>query len=186
MDTSRRYFVKRACVGAMCFCGFSRMANAQMLDSITRDQEIVSSDSLSHQWILELLTNLNANLNEEECRRIIKSASVAHYETGKMEEMLNPYKGKLDEFIYFIEKEWNWKCHYANDKKVLFADENKPYCVCPLVHQEVKGKYFPALCYCSEGFAERMFSFISGHQVTATVISSVQRGDAKCIYKIEL
>lgn len=42
------------------------------------------------------------------------------------------------------------------------------------------------MCYCSEGFAERMFSVVCEHQVEAVVISSVQRGDERCIYRIEL
>lgn len=184
MDTSRRDFVKRACVGAICFCGFGRIADVRIFSS-ENAQEVVSQDNMSRRWMLEVLNNLDKNLNEEECRRIIKSASVAHYETMKMEEMLTPYKGKPDEFIRFIEKEWGWKCHYENHKKTLLADENKSYCVCPFMEQ-VTNKHYSALCYCSEGFAERMFSFIFEHPVKATVISSVQRGDDKCVYRIEL
>jgi predicted hydrocarbon binding protein len=42
------------------------------------------------------------------------------------------------------------------------------------------------ICYCSEGFAERMFSRVAGVEVSAEVVSSVRRGDLSCVYRIEL
>ena len=75
--------------------------------------------------------------------------------------------------------------HFEENEKVLIADESKPFCVCPLINKDTD-KLLPAMCYCSEGFAERMFSVVCEHQVEAVVISSVQRGDERCIYRIEL
>ena len=67
--------------------------------------------------------------------------------------MLTPFKGHLDNFIEFIEEKWGWKVSYEDsNKQVLIVDEDKPFCVCPLLQKE-KEKKFPALCYCSEGFA---------------------------------
>ncbi len=45
---------------------------------------------------------------------------------------------------------------------------------------------FLHLCNCSEGFAERMFSYILNRPVRATVIASILRGDKSCKYEIFL
>lgn len=100
-----------------------------------------------------------------------------------MDDMLTDYEGKLERFIDFIEEKWGWKIEYNQVTKTLIADENKNYCVCPMV-SKVKETKLPALCYCSEGFAEKMFSKVVGQPVTANVISSIQRGDKSCKYKI--
>lgn len=42
------------------------------------------------------------------------------------------------------------------------------------------------LCYCSEGFAELMFSKVVGHPVKAEVIRSIHRGAASCAYQIDI
>lgn len=141
---------------------------------------------MPQQWISEILTHINNNLDEEKLRLIIKSTSKVHYQHLKMDELLAPYIGKLDDFITFIEKEWGWKIHFEDgNQKILIANENKSYCVCPLINFQ-STKRHPALCFCSEGFAEQMFATVCQCKVQATVISSVQRRDAQCIYKIEL
>ena len=93
--------------------------------------------------------------------------------------------GDIEKFNQFIEEKWGWKIDYQKEKGILLADENKNYCVCPMVNQE-KGVKSTIYCYCSEGFAEQMFSVVVGHQVKAKVISSVLRGDERCIYEITL
>ena len=67
---------------------------------------------------------------------------------------------------------------------VLLFDENKTYCVCPVLKGTPAGS--PAICYCSEGFAEKMFSGVAGVAVAAEVISSVRCGYKSCIYRVQL
>jgi hypothetical protein len=144
------------------------------------------TDPMAHNWIGAVLSNLKSvDLDEQTLRKIIKTASSAHYNQLNMEETLKPYRGKLNDFIAYIEKEWGWTCNYEENGNVLQANENKPYCVCPLIDQSKK-EHYPALCFCSEGFAEQMFSTVCGHNVQATVISSIQRNDKRCIYRIDL
>lgn len=95
------------------------MTDAQAWADKDEHKEDASSDDLPQLWIREVLANLDADLNEEECRRIVKSAFMAHYATGKMEELLAPYRGKPDEFIRFLEKEWGWKCRYEDGRRTL-------------------------------------------------------------------
>ena len=100
-----------------------------------------------------------------------------------MDEVLLPYIGNMDKFIEFIEGKWGWKIDYDRVGKTLIANENKNYCVCPVLNQKTEVKR-SSICYCSEGFAERMFSTVAAIPVTATVLSSIHRGDDRCKYKI--
>ena len=101
-----------------------------------------------------------------------------------MDEMLSSYIGNLDGFISFISEKWDWIVEYDKESKTIIANENKSYCVCPMVNHK-NGVKSSAICYCSEGFAEKMFTTVAGVKATAEVISSVIRGDKNCIYKIK-
>jgi len=184
--TSRRDFFKKACISGACLCGFNAMLESKTsnIPNIFNN-ETDKKETMHLKWITELLENLDKHLTESQLRQIVKTASVSHYQHLDMENILAPFKGDMNRFIEFIEKEWGWKVSYENDKQVVMADENKSYCVCPLLKNDKERKY-PALCYCSEGFAERMFSMIYGSPVNARVISSIQRGDSKCVYRIDL
>lgn len=140
---------------------------------------------LVQEYLGVLLNNLQDNLDAEENRTIIKQLAQVHYKELNMDEFLKPYKNNLSEFIDFIEKEWDWKVTHNKSAQLLIADENKNFCVCPMINQKA-GIRVPALCFCSEGFAEMMFSFVVGHKVKAKVISSIQRGNDRCKYQIEL
>lgn len=184
METSRRDFIKRTCLSGFCLCGFSQLSGI-LASASPQSAATANSGNMSQSWIAGILTNLNEHLEEDDLRKIVKSASLAHYNQLGIENTLIEYKGRLDDFMQYIEKEWGWKFTYSEDKRVLLADENKPYCVCPLI-DHTENKNYPALCFCSEGFAERMFSYVCGRQVRATVVSSVMRGNDRCIYRIEL
>lgn len=185
---TRRDFLKKACTSGICLCGFSSILQSETLNVLKSSQSetIHKNETMFLKWITELLENLDkSHLTEPQLRQIVKSASIAHHQNLDMDTMLSPFKGKLEAFIKFIEDKWGWKVSYENNGQVLIVDEDKPFCVCPLLRNE-KDKKFPALCYCSEGFAERMFSTVCRLPVNATVISSIQRGDNKCVYRIEL
>ena len=101
-----------------------------------------------------------------------------------MDKVLAPYVGDMTRFTQFIGDQWGWKIDYKPEIGVIVADENKSFCVCPMVNKE-KGIRSSILCYCSEGFAEKMFSTVAGHPVKARVISSIHRGDDRCKYEIK-
>ena len=177
----RKEFLRRTCLTGVYGCGFGALAlNAGTVTGA--QQETVNQ--VPQQWLISLLENLDQNVDKAELRKIIKMSAGVHYDQLKMDEMLSGYTGKLREFIGFLEKEWGWKVDYNETTGVLLADENKTYCVCPVLKGTPAGS--PAICYCSEGFAEKMFSAVAGVAVTAEVISSVRRGDKTCIYRVQL
>ncbi len=177
----RKEFFRKTCLAGVCGCGFGAIAlNAG--DIARADQENINP--VPQQWLITLLENLDRNVDQTELRRIIKMSAGVHYDQLKMDDLLSGYTGKLREFINFLEKEWSWKVNYDEAAGVITADENKSYCVCPVLKGTPAGS--PAICYCSEGFAELMFSKVAGTAVSAEVISSVRRGDKTCIYRINL
>ena len=184
MTLSRRNFIKKACLSGACICGFNTISGVNIFNNDEAPDDDQNT-AMFQKWIAEILTNLDNNLPETEIRKLVKSASVSHYQNLNMDVSLAPYIGKMNDFIRFIEKIWDWKFSYEDNGKVLLADENKSTCVCPLINKSKDIKY-PALCFCSEGFAEMMFSKVNESPVKATVISSIQRGDEKCVYRIIL
>lgn len=181
--TNRRKFIGKACLAGTCLCGFSGIIKgiAQEGDTTAPDPTV----SLMQDWISTLLFSIGASENDEKCRETLKQCASAHYEHLGMDNLIKPYEGQLEKFIAFISEKWGWKVDYQEGQKTLIADENKNYCVCPVVNQE-KGVKSAILCYCSEGFAEMMFSKVTGHLVRAKVIASVLRGNPTCKYQIRL
>ena len=180
MNSKRRDFLKKACISGGCLCGFTSLVKA-----VPSSTEPDPDKLLMQEWISTLVSNINENADEKMRQKIMKSCAISHYEHLNMDSVLEPYVGDLEKFNQFIEEKWGWKIDYQKEKGILLADENKNYCVCPMVNQE-KGVKSTIYCYCSEGFAEQMFSVVVGHQVKAKVISSVLRGDERCIYEITL
>jgi predicted hydrocarbon binding protein len=103
----------------------------------------------------------------------------------KLKDTLAPFVGKLELFHNFLTTEWGWIINYDKVNSIINVDENKSYCVCPLI-QNKKIEGLGMLCYCSEGIAEKMFSYVAGRNVKAEVVQSVLRGAKTCKYKITL
>lgn len=186
--SSRRDFLKKfAC--AACFCGFGNLIS--LAEDANRDNssymatsELGKNEAFALHWITELLSSLDdKNLSEEQLRSIVKRASQAHHDLLNVPEMVRPFIGKPDKFIKFLQDAWGWKVSDNKVERQLAIDENKPFCVCPLL-KNASGELFPALCYCSEGFAEKMFSVVYQKKVEVTVAASVQRGDTSCVYLV--
>ena len=177
-NNSRRNFIKRTCITGSCFCGFLSFANAGRAEEQTDSGKL-----LMQEWISTLLKSIEDNT--ETSQQILKNCAQIHFQHLEMEKVLKQYKGDIEKFISFLENEWGWKIDYDKNSGVLLANENKDFCVCPMVNQE-KGVDSSILCYCSEGFAERMFSFVTEQKVKAEVVSSIHRGNDTCIYKVLL
>ncbi len=185
MAINRKEFIKYAYITGACMCGFSALAsnNQVTANNLTNLAPPDDKNLLLQEMISGLLSNLNDGLDTETLRKIIKKNAIIHYHNLKMDDMLKPFENNLSAFNIFLQEKWDWKIDYTVAAKTLIANENKNYCVCPMVNREKGGS--GALCYCSEGFSELMFSKVIGKPVIANVISSVLRGDKNCQYKIE-
>lgn len=147
--------------------------------------KINREEAFALQWITEILDSLEAEqITDSQLRNIIKSASKAHFDLLNIPEMVKDYIGKPKEFIDFLQNAWGWIISDNPDKQMLIVDENKPVCVCPLLKNS-PNKLYPALCYCSEGFAEMMFSTVYERPIQVNVAASIQRGAPTCIYHVK-
>lgn len=194
--TDRRSFLKT--IGCFaCMCGFGsifKISAANIVAPKIEDtnsnennqiiSELEKNEAFALHWITELLESLEASdLSEQQKRIIIKQTSRAHHDLLNVPLMVEPYIGKPAEFIEFLQNAWGWIVTENKPERTLIVNENKPFCVCPLLKKSVD-KLLPALCYCSEGFAERMFSLVYEKPVSVKVAASVQRGDPSCVYHI--
>lgn len=183
---NRKDFFKRACLSGACMCGFNYVSAITGKDISGSDNSLQDDNkNISQDWLSVFLSDLDKDIDAEVLRKIVKKSAVIHYNSLKMDEVLKECVGDLNKFIGFIESKLGWKVEYDKTNGILIADENKNYCVCPVLEfkKEINSS---AICYCSEGFAEKMFSRVTGTPVKATVISSIRKGDERCKYKIEI
>lgn len=140
--------------------------------------------TMPQKWIVAMLPAL-AEMDKEQAKRVLKGGATAHFEHLNMAAKAGSYRGNLDGFLDFLRREWDWVIEYDRDRGVIEIDENKSACVCPLV-PEGHPADLGVLCYCSEGFAEKLFSAVAGSPVRAEVVASIRRGQKSCKYRIEL
>lgn len=136
-------------------------------------------------WTGCLLCSME-NHPDADAEALMHECSSYHFYTNQMDTVLEPYVGRLKDFIQFLEQEWGWKISYCEETQTLIADENKPACICPLAQALGTDSLSPVLCHCSEGFAQKMFSKVTGTPVGATVIRSILRGGSSCVYQVHL
>lgn len=170
-----------------CMCGFSSIALANNENENPDPAGVTqySNSILIQTWISNLLSNYDEELDAEVNINFLNHCSIVHYEDHRMYDVLSPFIGDLEGIIGFLEGTWGRKIDYDRSTRTLIADENKNHCVCPIIDDENQLLY-PAICYCSEGFAEKLFSAVAGAPASAMVTSSIQRGDERCIYKIKI
>ena len=183
MREDRREFIKKACTAGACMCGFGSIS-ALSAFSHNNGSDDKKTETIHSKWIASLLVSLKDE-SPETARKIIKNRAEAHFNDLNMKDILTPFKGNLESFHSFLSKEWGWIIDYDKENGIITADENKNYCVCPLIFNK-KTDGLNALCYCSEGMAEQMFSFVTGKPVKAEVVQSVLRGSKTCVYKVKL
>ena len=149
--------------------------------------EIINCDStdvdskVTLAWFNMLIQNID-RLPYETKKEVLKGCSISHFNAINMENILSKYIGNVYSFITFLESEWNWLVKINEEEGVIYADENKSQCICPIVKLgEIKTSL---ICNCSEGFAEKMFTQVLQREVKAKVVRSVLNGDKSCAYEI--
>ncbi len=176
--------MKTACLAGLCACGGEGMTVPGRAAEGSAQTEAPKPATMPQKWIATLLPGLAAG-DREHAKRILKTCSKSHYEDLNMQATVDRFRGKMDEFLAFLRKEWSWVIDYDQDRGIIQVNENKSACVCPVVPRNHSAD-LGILCYCSEGFAEKVFSEVSGSPVRAQVTESILRGQKSCKYLIEL
>lgn len=111
-----------------------------------------------------------------------------HYDKIDMDNIIKNYIGDLCGFVNFLKENWGWKVVFSEDGTKIIVDENKDFCVCPVVHalKQTSNDIPLSICNCSEQFAKNMFSKVIGKEVHTKVIRSIIRDGKSCIYEIDL
>ena len=141
-------------------------------------------EKLPYTFIEAMLGSICENIDEDAAADIISGCCGVHYAALDMDDTIGKYKGDIEGLISHMEREWDWKIAYDKAQGIIEINENKPFCVCPLVQNG--GVKNPILCHCSEGFAKKMFELAAQKPVEAKVMASVLMGDESCIYRIQL
>lgn len=176
--------MKTGCLAGLCAClGGSAAAAAEEAGAAAQTGE-PKPPTMPQKWIVAVLPALAA-MDKEQAKRVLKTGAPAHFEHLNMTATVERYRGKMDEFLEYLRREWDWIIAYDRERGVIEIDENKSACVCPLIPKDHPAD-LGVLCYCSEGFAERLFSAVAGAPVRAEVAASIRRGQKSCKYRIEL
>jgi hypothetical protein len=59
-----------------------------------------------------------------------------------------------------------------------------PACYCSLVNK-IDRPISKTFCYCSLGYAKKMFEYALGHKVNVELLESIKTGGSKCLMRIE-
>lgn len=137
------------------------------------------------EWAACLLAGIENNCSPETKQACLERCAELHYKVNNMDQLIEKYAGNLEDFIDFLQNNYGWIVHIDNENKRLLVDENKDYCVCPIV-AELQGKVSPLLCDCSAHYAGIMFSKVLERDVMAKVKRSFLRDGLSCIYEIYL
>lgn len=136
-------------------------------------------------WVSQMLDEADGQLSQAAKASLLQGCAQAHYQLIHMDQTTAPYRGNLPAFLAFLRSAWGWKIDYDADRGIITADENKAECVCPLVRSGVV-KNQALLCHCSEGFAAKMFSSVLDQPVQTRILHSILKGDASCVYQIQI
>ncbi len=183
---NRRAFLKSAGLLGICGCGLTAECSVRPGEAASDAAQAPAAvpEPLAKHWVATLLPLLAAG-NPEHARSAIRKCFEPHFRSLALEPTLDKFRGNVEGFVRYLEKEWGWVVSYSPDTGVILVDENKTYCVCPVLPKE-RSRDLGLMCHCSEGIAERMFSHVAGSPVRARVVASVLRGDRTCKYRIEL
>ena len=150
----------------------------------SEENQIDALEILPYRFIETMINLLEENVEGQKAAEIIGQCCNAHHGLLDIEALTQKYSGDIISFIEYIESMWGWKIFYNESRGIIEIDENKPFCVCPLVQKG--GIKNPLLCHCSEGFAKKMFSDVIGKPAKAQVVKSILRGDESCVYRITI
>lgn len=156
----------------------------------TKDPQMIQKKDLefTSQWAQAMFAeiteqNPEGNLMAVNMREVMRKCSRICYDKHSLDKEIK--EADLDDFLGRAHKIFGWDIDYDTDTGKMVVYENNTECLCPLA-RACKGKVAESLCICTETELERIFSRAYGGKVTARVVESVLKGNASCIYHIQL
>jgi len=136
-----------------------------------------------HNWISNLIKNMDEGLNEKEKREVLENTGRKCITTSmiKKAKKLFSESQNLEEFL----KEYTKiNSHFQEVKGEYFMVY--PHCYCSFVNKHPNlSELSPTYCYCSVGWVKELFEKATDIEVKVDLLHSVVSGADECRFKIQ-
>jgi len=180
---NRKEFIKKSCgIGAASAAAMAmaKTAGAQT-EGKKQTEKVDPSQRFKEQWIQTFLKNLDSQFDEKTRVRLMESCGRDCARRGSV-KMAETCKGDVDKLLDTLAGHIG-KENARREGNAVHLTYNE--CYCPLV---AKGpaRLSDTYCNCSRGWALEMFETVTGKPVKVVCLSSIKRGDAKCVFEVKL
>ncbi len=173
---NRKEFVSAlAVLGAapICSCGAPDAAAAEAPSA---------AEKFKQEWLTALLSNMDAQLDENARRKLMESCGRACARRGAAAGLGKAAEGSLDRLVAALEKILG-PGNASRDGDVVHLRYTR--CYCPLVGGGPE-RLSPTYCNCSRGWAMEVFESVSGKPVSVELLGSIRRGGPDCRFAIRM
>lgn len=131
-------------------------------------------------WIKELLTNLDACVDEDVKQNILEKCGAKCPFSHMPDHKLLELRGRSATEEEFLEKLCDiWRLTKEDNQYFIVFDQ----CYCPLVNKNTEGGS-KTMCYCTLGSLKHKFKISLGREIEVDIQKTVLAGDEECKFKI--
>ncbi len=136
----------------------------------------------SQRWIMALLANLDAGVDDETKARILEGCGRNCLPRALKAKARKLYEkaGDKDAFLEQLTALWPAVKREGRALCVVY-----PKCYCGLL-KGFSGTLSPSFCLCSVGYVKELFEFATGRPVRVELQSSIVRGGGECRFLVGL
>jgi hypothetical protein len=179
----RKDFLKSTCFAAALG---SLLGGSELLSSVQETGEAEKRDEafrkFLHGWVTAMMDNMDKTLPEEERRKLMEENGRACAVRYGMTDLARSFKGNVDGFLAEVRKHGGETSALREGKTVRLTYEK---CYCPLVNQ-LEAKLSPTYCLCTMGWTKAVYETLTGKPVGVKILSTIKRGDPKCLIEVDL
>jgi predicted hydrocarbon binding protein len=170
-----------ACSAAFLWGGSSAQVFSVPLEAAREVQEAKEDPAMkfAHDWVKELLKNLDSQLDEVARVRLMEANGRACARRGSV-SMAMQNKGQMAKFLKVMEGHLGKGNARQDGNKVTLV---YPECFCPLVRSD-PFRLSETYCQCSVGWVKEMLETVSGKSVQVELLKSIKRGGDCCQFVV--
>ena len=133
------------------------------------------------KWASDVCVYLEEWFAEDEISKIRMECSCRPGDKAEKVKKLYHTSADYDEFCERFNKEYAPENNLSHDGKALYF--SYPTCYCSYVKRGT-GNITNSWCFCTLGYAEKLFSHALSREVKVELLESVKTGGEKCLMKI--
>jgi predicted hydrocarbon binding protein len=145
----------------------------------SEEEQMAQKAKFVHDWILNMMENMDQQMGEEEKIRLLESCGRACATRHAQKEAMKS-QGNLDAWLTTMKK-WvgaNNVKKEANTVRVIYSK-----CLCPLV-QDGPPLMSNTYCNCSRGWLKEVFETVLEKPVEVKLEDSIMKGGQQCRFTI--